>query len=54
VGLEVVLLLGRLQRVAELLQALGGQQRLLGDREIRIDDEMRLDDFGDLFLPYPA
>ena len=49
-ALEVVPLLGRFERADKLLQAAGCQQLFLGGVEIRADNEMGLDEFGDLIL----
>jgi len=48
--LEVFLFFGRSQRVDISLQAIRRQQLLLRCREVGIDGEMRLDNFGDLLL----
>lgn len=48
--LEVDLFFGCLQRIAEPPETVGRKQFLFGDIDVRIDDEMRLYDFGNLFL----
>jgi hypothetical protein len=50
VGFEVILLLRCLERTVELAQTGSLQQLGLSNGNIRIDDEMALNDFGDFLL----
>jgi hypothetical protein len=54
VRLEVILLLRRLEGTIKLLQPVDGEQAFFGGGKVLRDDEMRLDDLGDVFLPDAA
>jgi hypothetical protein len=54
VAAEVVALGGRLERGAKLAQAVEGEQLGLGGVKVAVDDNLGLDDLGNVIFAYAA